>query len=410
MEIINNFFSRSKFNSYTNIKYSFIFFLFGFLIPVSNKITHSYSFGFFTLALIIHVIFSIRINKNILLIQLFVYALILLQTLLTSGLNQKAILSGIILIYCAGIFYLFGMIFASQYKLISKRSLSFPFFLISYMALFSFACSGYFGYDLIYNSAKPSFPFEEPSHFALYICPFLFTLLSSARLKDKLIIIFSLFTLSFYFQSLTFGIFAFLALFLFIKILDFAKIFFISILALISFFFIDHVFLSQYMFLRVSSFFSPNIINMSALVYLQGWESIRQTLITSPFGIGFQFLGYEPPNSYSLYIKNLSGAYVNRQDGGFLLAKLFSEFGFCLVPIFLYFFYWIKVNYVRALLIDPINIRPVFYLFVSLIIPLVFRDVGYFSYTLFYFFTSCGYLYASACQIKDPRKMKKVTS
>ena len=141
---------------------------------------------------------------------------------------------------------------------------------------------------------------------------------------------------------------------------------------------------------------------MSALVYLQGWESIRQTLIATPFGIGFQFLGYEPPNLYSLYIKDLSGAYVNRQDGGFLLAKLFSEFGLFLVPIFLYFFYWIKVSYVKTLLIDRINIRPVFYLFISLIVPLLFRDVGYFSYTLFYFFTSCGYFYASTCQIKDP--------
>lgn len=407
---MNNFFSLSKFNCYTNIKYSFVFFLFGFFIPISNAITHSYSFGFFTLALVIQTIFKIRINKNILLIQLIAYILILLQTFFTSGWNQKALLSGVILIYCAGTFYSFGMLFAGQYKLISKRYFSSTFFLISFLALISFTLFNYSGYSLIYHSAKPTFPFEEPSHFALYICPFLFTLLSSVRLRDKLIVIFSLFTLSLYLQSLIFGAYAFLALFLFIKNLDFAKIFFISSSVLISFFFIDYALLSQYMFLRLSSFFSPKIINMSVLVYLQGWESIRQTLIAAPFGIGFQFLGYEPPNSYSLYIKDLSGAYVNRQDGGFLLAKLFSEFGFCLVPIFLYFFYWIKVNYVRALLIDPINLRPVFYLFVSLIIPLVFRDVGYFSYTLFYFFTSCGYLYASACQIKDPRKMKKVTS
>jgi hypothetical protein len=400
----------SKKYYYPGIKFSFVFFLFGFFIPISNAITHTYSYGFFTLALVIHTIFRIRINKNILLIQLIAYTLILLQTFLTSGWNQKALLSGMILIYCAGIFYSFGMLIASQSKLNFKRSVSSIFFLITFLALISFTLSNYFGYNFIYSSAKPIFPFEEPSHFALYICPFLFTLLSSPRLRDKLIIFLFLFTLSFYFQSLIFGIFAFLSLLLGIKILSFAKIFFILSLALISFFFIDYVFLGQYMFLRLSSFFSPNIINMSALVYLQGWESIRQTLIATPFGIGFQFLGYEPPNLYSLYIKDLSGDYVNRQDGGFLLAKLFSEFGLFLVPIFLYFFYWIKVSYEKTLLIGRINIGPVFYLFISLIVPLLFRDVGYFSYTLFYFFTSCGYLYASTCKIKDPRKMKKVTS
>ncbi len=395
---MNTLFYKARSNCDSSLKYMITSFLFGFLIPISNALTHSYSYGFFILAIFIHVIYKIRFNKKIFFAQMLAYIFLLFQTSITSGWNEKALVSGIVMIYCAGIYYSFGILFRTHNRSIPGRAFLYSFFIISFLALISFTLSKYFGLSLIYTSAKPAFPFQEPSHLALYMCPIIFSLLSIAHEKVRGIIVILLFLFCFYFQSLIFAAFAFLALFLILKKRGLVNLSIFFVLTLFLFFFIDHMYASKYMFTRINSLFSAGTVNMSALVYLQGWESVRETIITSPLGVGFQYLGNEPPNNVSIYIKSLAGEFVNRQDGGFLFAKLFSELGFFSIVILIATVYWIKFNYAKAILLDSVNIKPAFYIFVSLIVPLLFRDVGYFSYTFFYFFTFCGYLYASSRQ------------
>lgn len=69
--------------------------------------------------------------------------------------------------------------------------------------------------------------------------------------------------------------------------------------------------------------------NLSALVYLQGWQMVAEAWRTSHgWGLGFQQLGIaELHSEASNVIYDILGASSNLKDGGFVFAKLVSEFG-----------------------------------------------------------------------------------
>lgn len=77
--------------------------------------------------------------------------------------------------------------------------------------------------------------------------------------------------------------------------------------------------------------------NLSSLVYVQGWQLIDEALRgTSGFGIGFQQLGVQPTEvPAAQLIMAIADTELNRNDGGFVLVKLLSEFGvFGLAAVF----------------------------------------------------------------------------
>lgn len=69
--------------------------------------------------------------------------------------------------------------------------------------------------------------------------------------------------------------------------------------------------------------------NQTALVYLQGWQMLGESLHNSHWwGIGFQQMGDQYTAVPATFrINALWGYDLNLQDGGFLLSKLGSEFG-----------------------------------------------------------------------------------
>jgi hypothetical protein len=78
--------------------------------------------------------------------------------------------------------------------------------------------------------------------------------------------------------------------------------------------------------------------NLSALVYLQGWQIISNALTTGDsIGVGFQQLGLTGQMSdASELIYRLTGDSLNTFDGSFMTAKIIGEFGvFGLIPLFL---------------------------------------------------------------------------
>lgn len=85
-----------------------------------------------------------------------------------------------------------------------------------------------------------------------------------------------------------------------------------------------------------------NSINLSSLVYVQGWQMLQEALEkTYGWGVGFQQLGVVYTNvPASLRINAIAGRDANLQDGGFILAKLGGEFGLLgigLLAVYLYF-------------------------------------------------------------------------
>jgi hypothetical protein len=76
--------------------------------------------------------------------------------------------------------------------------------------------------------------------------------------------------------------------------------------------------------------FSGEVINLSNLVYIQGWQMIPESWDRSGgFGLGFQQLGAQGTDvPAAQVIRGLrDGEDLNVLDGGFVLSKLSSEFG-----------------------------------------------------------------------------------
>jgi hypothetical protein len=82
----------------------FIISLSVFLVPIINEKYHTYSYGFFLLALVINILYKINLSKKLLLLILIVTTVIIIQIIITSGLNPKAVKSSIVLVYCLTIF------------------------------------------------------------------------------------------------------------------------------------------------------------------------------------------------------------------------------------------------------------------------------------------------------------------
>jgi len=76
--------------------------------------------------------------------------------------------------------------------------------------------------------------------------------------------------------------------------------------------------------------FSGAVQNLSNLVFIQGWEQVQESMRwSSGWGIGFQQMGFrETEVPVAQVIRFISsGLDINTTDGGFVFAKLASEFG-----------------------------------------------------------------------------------
>jgi len=260
----------------------------------------------------------------------------------------------------------------------------------------------FLGYE---RYAKSVFPFAEPSHYAITLGPILFASGFLVSIKFRALLIgFSLF-FSFATPSLVMLLFSILMILFYFK----WSVVHVSFVGISSSVLLLILFSSEqgvYFLDRLS--FSVDSKNLTALVYMQGWEDMFNALQDSNwFGIGFQNLGILSPGRYGDVIYSLAGEYKNRNDGGFLVSKIIAEFGVLGVVVILgYLFYFAKsslflIKYVGG----GFGNCPALFIFanaiiVASLIEFFARGSGYFTPGLFIAMTSIFALTSSRKDMK----------
>lgn len=246
-------------------------------------------------------------------------------------------------------------------------------------AIVSLTGYNFFGYE----RAKPTFLFSEPSHFALAVAPFfIYCLKLRVKYWKQGLLFFILWAL--YIQNFTMIVVLTLAILCAFSSIIYAVIFFVL------------AFLSIYLFsLDISYFterinFSTETDNLSALVFIQGWENAILTLgETSFLGCGFQQFGITSSAGEATdkigYI--YEGGALNIFDGGTSASKLIGElglFGVALLGIILIkaykSFFWLKKT--NAFSVSKIAVFKNC-VAISILVEFFFRGVGYFSVGIF---------------------------
>jgi hypothetical protein len=255
---------------------------------------------------------------------------------------------------------------------------------------------------------KPVFPFSEPSHLALVLSPFLMHACIVHRGLRRALWIAASFALAYAIQSLT----MILAMMVVAAIcLPLAGFIAASAVAIASIPFID----LDYFVDRLD--FNAGTRNASSLIYRQGWELIGDQIErTSGWGAGFQQLGYAPfrsPSADALY--SIVRNDVNTRDGGFLLAKIVSEFGYVGAVIVLAY---LVVTIRAALMARRFALKKDYYLPPHAVIALCViccstiemfvRTTGYFSGSVLFLVSSFYILWE--CRLENKRSRDFATT
>jgi len=167
---------------------------------------------------------------------------------------------------------------------------------------------------------KPVFPFSEPSHLAMVSTPLLIYTCVSSRPAVRLLYLVAALLATALLQNLTMAAVCILTAVICLK----PRYLLLLLLVLVP------VLASQDLSYYADRLeFSEESQNLSALVYMQGWQLLLESWERSRgLGLGFQQLGVFGTNvPASALIDLLFGDSLNVLDGGFTLSKLLSEFG-----------------------------------------------------------------------------------
>lgn len=230
--------------------------------------------------------------------------------------------------------------------------------------------------------SKSVLTFYEPSHFALVLIPIVMISSLYVTYYEKIIYIIALIYLAISFPSLILILVSLLLSIIYLnKKTIIIGVVLISIIS--SFMFLPHIEKISYFLERIN--FSDNTTNLSVLVYMQGWIDAYSSFIdTHGIGLGFQMAGTNPESWINYRIYELSGMYMNRNDGSFTASKLISEFGFFGVLVSLtYIILFLKAIFkIRGKLkLGENNIYIISdILIISYVVEMFFRSAGYFTF------------------------------
>ena len=270
------------------------------------------------------------------------------------------------------------------------------------------------------GSSKPVFPFKEPSHFALMFVPILLFVCATASRYERLCFLAFGFALGLLLENFTLIIGCLLA-----SIITCRP----SHLFLLGGVSVPLLLLLDLSYYRVRVTISEDAENLSALVYLQGWQLIAESWSTTTgLGRGFQQLGLHnaelPATTAIDAIEGGEGVSRNLLDGGLTISKLIGEFGLLGVAI-VFLFFGIAIR--GAILIRRVSLgQRTFYepkkvlaasIIVSYILDLFVRGTGYFAPTVLLLLSAIflwsrrrqGYTFmVSATPIKSRRKLPRL--
>ncbi|HEV2270396.1 MAG TPA: hypothetical protein VGR92_13125 [Steroidobacteraceae bacterium] len=231
---------------------------------------------------------------------------------------------------------------------------------------------------------KSTFPFSETSHFVLAFAPIYLYMCCTARPRRRDLWLLLGFALTVVLKSATFLAVAFVAALI-------CRRFFIVLVSVLLIAAVGLAVRFEYFTSRVS--LSNDSTNLSALVYLEGWEMLDDSLATSHgWGVGFEQLGVRGSNVPAAEaIRGLTeGQDLNLKDGSFVLAKLGSEFGgagLLLVAGYV----WLALKCLRALKSGRGSLNEQFARSVILAysVDMFVRGTGYFSQSTLLFVAAC---------------------
>jgi hypothetical protein len=168
---------------------------------------------------------------------------------------------------------------------------------------------------------KSMFPFTEVSHFSLAFTPILLYFCARAKRSHSLWWVIGGFAVALSLQSLALLVGCLLAALICRRLLLVAVAAGLLLVAGLPLGI-------EYYASRLN--FSGSVLNLSNLVYVQGWEMVPESFArTLGWGLGFNQLGIRGTNvPASVFIHAITGGdEANLTDGSFVFAKLASEFG-----------------------------------------------------------------------------------
>jgi hypothetical protein len=177
--------------------------------------------------------------------------------------------------------------------------------------------------DLVNATSKPTFPFSEPSMFALSLGPVLLFVAVTARRIRRMLYIGAVVAVGLLLQNMTMIVGAMIVLVVCLPIRLLLMSIMLIVIGLVS---IDS---SNFSYYTDRLNFSSGSDNLTALVYQQGWQMMGEAWTASyGWGTGFQQLGVNGTSvDAGKTIVALIGQNSNLLDGSFVLCKLVSEFG-----------------------------------------------------------------------------------
>jgi hypothetical protein len=310
----------------------------------------------------------------------------------TRGVYSSFLLVAVILSACFFSRYMYGFS-----DVVFTKSILIVVILAVFIGLYSILLDqNFLGYE---RYAKSVFPFAEPSHYAITMGPFLFA--SGFLLSSKCRVILILFSLFFSIStpSLVMILFSILMILFFFR-WSAIQVFFVVLSFSMLFLFLFFSEQGLYFVDRLS--FSDSSNNLTALVYMQGWDDMFIALQDSNWlGIGFQNLGILSPGHYGDLIYSLAGEYKNRNDGGFLASKIIAEFGILgifFVCVYLFCLVRSSLFLIKIVGREGVSRGGEFFVFsnaiiVAFFIELFARGYGYFSPGFFLVLSSCFTLF-----------------
>ena len=265
------------------------------------------------------------------------------------------------------------------------------------------AIAGYHPWPGLWD--KPVFPFSEPSHFALAANPFLMHACVKNRGLKRGLWIFGSLTLAYLGRSLTMMVGVAVAGVICLPVYGLIGVSAIAVLS---------VPLMNIRYFTDRLDFDAGVKNLSSLVYREGWELFGDAITrSSGWGVGFQQLGYAPfrsPSADAIYV--ILHNDLNLRDGGFLLAKLGSEFGiFGVLLIIAYLILATRVSLLARRVAQGTAPEIPSHIVLSLCsictfsVDIFVRDVGYFSGSVLLFVSSLYMLWANRDLVRHIRAM-----
>jgi hypothetical protein len=332
-----------------------------------------------------------KTHRYVLWFFLFTFIYMLCQMLAFGVLNAKSYIS------IPALYFMFIVAYLAAIK-ISYLNASMLFGSLRLLVLLLFAVGFInivFDFEIsAYTHIQPVIPFSEPSHFALFSGPFFVMFFVTVQSDSlRLLTLSAVVAFAFWFPNLTMLIYAILMLILWAQL----KIKY-AVIVTTGLYIMFAVFSSTTYFKNRVDLASDSK-NLSSLVYQQGViEAYEAMFGTSFLGLGFQMMGTQPPSYVSYDVAKAMGNYdaeLNREDGGFLAAKIIAEFGIFGVLIVGFFLNMAASAYTylrQALRLNraAYDLRAVLAncVFFAFTVELLIRGYGYFSPGVFVYVIS----------------------